>query len=134
MPLQDKIRDAERGLSTIDFQSANRKLDRVLDEVKNHLYHATLAYRNGDIDLYSGRMSETYGNVGLRLGAETFTLGARLSIKDGGYHIRDPLGDFRAFIAYDDFKMRRLNDLFEQQFSDQIVEIFKNKAAKRIDC
>ena len=136
MSLQDKIRDAERGLATIDFQSANRKLDRVLKEVENHLYHATSTYRKygRDIDLYCGRMSEVYGNVGLRIGAETFTLGARLSIKDGGYHIRDPLGDFRSFIAYDDFRMGLLSDMFEQQFGDQIVEMFIAKASKRIDC
>lgn len=70
----------------------------------------------------------------MRLGAKTFTLGARLSIKDGGYRIKDPLGDFRAFIAYDDFEMRPLKDLFEQQFGDQILEIFKEKVIKRIDC
>jgi len=44
------------------------------------------------------------------------------------------LDNFKAFIAYDDFAMRPLNDLFEQQFGGQIVEIVREKASKRIDC
>ena len=135
MFLQDKIRNAERELATIDFLAAKHRLRRVLDGMKDKIYHATYPYRKygTDITLYSGLMSETYGSAGLHLGADTFTLGAELSIKDGGYHIRDPLGDFRDFIAYDDFEARPLTNLFEQQFGDQIVEIFKEKARKRLD-